>query len=696
MIFYDVIANIKDVEIGIESNKNGNSRDIEDDLPFGGSDDIKKLGKSELGEMNEQLGFECGLEGNISVCIYGGKENIVELFMGCKLENVSLDACTDYVAAYIKGFTGASDVEVKVKKELRAKDVIALEKRADSLHITNYSGRVYGEIGIDYFTNYQFKVRELLYSKKLSKKAVLKEADRIMADDSLIEEIERIYSNKSSKEFKGHPVHYKITASEDEAAKAVIDVLIPALKSNNRLLGQRVTWISNIRDGCYDEDDMRNLFENSQGETIVIEMRGDEEERGNYASAYRQVIKYFRDLVNRYKLNTLCIFVENTKEPGFSKFLVGDVQDDLSLIEIKDGRGSKEKATNYLISLAKEDKYTITSDEANELLPNKNIYTVSDVCGVYKKWFSDALKNTFYTQYKDCDVLKVQYTNEEIDPLKELNEMVGLTEVKELVDEILDSAIAQKMRDKMGLKTTKSSMHMIFTGNPGSAKTTVARLVGQILKKVGVLESGQFVECGRNDLVGAYVGWTAKAVVKKFREARGGILFIDEAYSLVDDRDGSFGDEAINTIVQQMENHRDDVIVIFAGYPEKMKKFLEKNEGLRSRIAFHLNFKDYNPQEMLDIMHLMVKNKGYRLDSDVDAKCLGIFAEACEHEEFGNGRYARNLLEQAIMRQGKRVVSENKGKRLTKRALTTLKACDFEVNAGNQYKEARNPFGFAV
>lgn len=696
MIFYDVIANIKDVEIGVELSKSANSGNIEGNLPFGGTEDIKKIGKPELGDMNEQLGFECGLEGNISVCIYGGKENTIELFMGCKLENVSLEECMVYVSTYIKECTGAKNIEVKIKKELRAKDVIALEKRADSLHITNYSGRVYGEIGLDYFTNYQFKVRELIYSKKLNKKAVLKEADKIMADESFIEEIERIYSSKSSRDFKGHPVHYKITASEDEAAKAIIDVLIPALKSNNRLLGQRVTWISNIRDACYDEDDLKNIFENSQGETIVIEMRGDEEERGNYASAYRRVIKYFKDLVNRYKLNTLFIFVENTKEPGFSKVLVGDVQDDLSLIEIKDGRGSKEKAVNYLISLAKEDKYTISAGEADELLPSKNAYTVSDVCGVYKKWFSDALKNTFYTQYKGCDVLKVQYTNEDLDPLKELHEMVGLTEVKELVDEILDSAIAQKMRDKMGLKSTKSSMHMIFTGNPGSAKTTVARLIGQILKKVGVLESGQFVECGRNDLVGAYVGWTAKEVVKKFKEARGGILFIDEAYSLVDDRDGSYGDEAINTIVQQMENHRDDVIVIFAGYPEKMKKFLDKNEGLRSRIAFHLDFKDYNAQEMLEIMHLMVKNKGYKLESDVDVKCLDIFTDACTHDEFGNGRYARNLLEQAIMRQGRRVISENKGKRLTKRALTTLKACDFEVSAGNQYKEARNRFGFAV
>lgn len=115
MIFYDVIANIKDVEIGIESNKRANSVDTEMDLPFG-AEDTKKLGKSELGDMNEQLGFECGLEGNISVCIYGGKENVIDLFMGCKLENVSLDECVDYVEGYIKEFTGASEVEEKLRR----------------------------------------------------------------------------------------------------------------------------------------------------------------------------------------------------------------------------------------------------------------------------------------------------------------------------------------------------------------------------------------------------------------------------------------------------------------------------------------------------------------------------------------------------------------------------------------------------
>ena len=162
------------------------------------------------------------------------------------------------------------------------------------------------------------------------------------------------------------------------------------------------------------------------------------------------------------------------------------------------------------------------------------------------------------------------------EPYDELQKMVGLENIKKLVDEIIDSARIQKLRSEMGMDSFKTSLHMVFTGNPGSAKTTVARLITQIFVKEGILSTGKYVECGRADLVGKYVGWTAKEVRKRFREAKGGVLFIDEAYSLVDGSN-SFGDEAINTIVQEMENHRDDVIVIFAGLTSERSRQLHRN-----------------------------------------------------------------------------------------------------------------------
>ena len=171
--------------------------------------------------------------------------------------------------------------------------------------------------------------------------------------------------------------------------------------------------------------------------------------------------------------------------------------------------------------------------------------------------------------------------------------MTGLNNVKSLADRILAFYRLEKKREKFGIESCDISRHMIFTGNPGCAKTTVARLIAEILSEEQILETGAFVECGRSDLVGRYVGWTAKCVKRKFREAKGGVLFIDEAYSLLDDSH-SFGDEAINTIVQEMENMRKEVIVIFAGYPVPMNDFLERNEGLNSRIAFHVSFDDYS------------------------------------------------------------------------------------------------------
>jgi AAA+ superfamily predicted ATPase len=235
---------------------------------------------------------------------------------------------------------------------------------------------------------------------------------------------------------------------------------------------------------------------------------------------------------------------------------------------------------------------------------------------------------------------------------------------------------------------------MVFTGNPGSAKTTVARLLAEIMNKEGILRTGEFIECGRADLVGEYVGQTAPKVKNHFRLATGGILFIDEAYSLVEHWEGSYGDEAISTIVQEMENRRNNVIVIFAGYPDKMKNFLSKNEGLRSRIAFHVDFPNYNADELLQILQLMAKNKGFELNTEIEDKCREIFSKVCNKEDFGNGRFVRNLFEQALMKQSQRIIIENDGKEIGREELLKLKVEDFEVNVVSQYSDNKGCIGF--
>ena len=307
-----------------------------------------------------------------------------------------------------------------------------------------------------------------------------------------------------------------------------------------------------------------------------------------------------------------------------------------------------------------------------------------------------ALQNHVYTAYQGC-LHKTAKPKETIDHYAKLQRMVGLTEIKRVIDTILADFQMKKLRQDAGLKTESRSLHMLFTGNPGSAKTTCARLLAGILKDRGLLAGGKFVECGRSDLVGQYVGWTAKIVKEKFRNARGGVLFIDEAYAL--NSNDKFGPEAINTIVQEMENHRDDVIVIFAGYPEPMEDFLQANEGLRSRIAFHLDFPDYNAEEMTEIFTLMLNEQGYTCSADLLEKARNLFSEAVKHTEFGNGRFARNLLEQTVMKQSARLIRLNEGtdspsQPLHRKDLITLIADDLALESVTNYRVEKPAIGF--
>ena len=228
------------------------------------------------------------------------------------------------------------------------------------------------------------------------------------------------------------------------------------------------------------------------------------------------------------------------------------------------------------------------------------------------------------------------------------------------------------------MKNDHPAMHMIFTGNPGTAKTTVARLFARIMKENNLLSKGNLIEVGRGDLVGKYVGWTAPTIQKKFKEAQGSVLFIDEAYSLVDDRDGSFGDEAINTIVQEMENHRNDVVVIFAGYPDKMESFLQKNPGLRSRIAYHVPFSDYDTESLCEIAKLIAKQKGLKFTKEAFEKLYGLFDAARTGSDFGNGRFVRNVIEKAKMAQATRLLTMDFDS-VGSKDITTITSEDIEL-----------------
>jgi len=259
--------------------------------------------------------------------------------------------------------------------------------------------------------------------------------------------------------------------------------------------------------------------------------------------------------------------------------------------------------------------------------------------------------------------------------MKELNNLVGLKKVKKLIKEYISYLKVQELREKYKLKNQSVVMHMIFKGNPGTGKTTVARIIGKIFNEIGFLEQGEMIEAERADLVGEYIGHTAQKTKKLVEKAIGGVLFIDEAYALARGGKRDFGKEAIDTLVKAMEDHRENLIIILAGYNREMEFFLEQNPGLRSRISIHLNFPDYSVEQLVKISELMYKEREYILSENSKHYIHRIIGEIKEKEEknSGNARTVRNLVEKSIRKHARRIVKKNN---LTRRDLMTIKIED--------------------
>ena len=242
--------------------------------------------------------------------------------------------------------------------------------------------------------------------------------------------------------------------------------------------------------------------------------------------------------------------------------------------------------------------------------------------------------------------------------MEELNELIGLTTVKHDVEELVGLAKVMKMRQEKGMKSVPVSLHLVFSGNPGTGKTTVARILAKLYKEIGILREGQLIETDRSGLVAGYVGQTAIKTQKKIEEAMGGVLFIDEAYTL-NQKDENFGQEAIDTILKAMEDHRDEFIVIVAGYTELMKAFVESNPGLKSRFNKFFEFPDYTVDELQQIFDLQCSKYQYKMTEDAEKAVREeiIKLEAAKGENFANAREVRNLFEKIITNQAARVAN---------------------------------------
>lgn len=241
--------------------------------------------------------------------------------------------------------------------------------------------------------------------------------------------------------------------------------------------------------------------------------------------------------------------------------------------------------------------------------------------------------------------------------LGELDQLIGLSSVKKLVKEIQAFVEIQKLRQKEKLIYEPMVLHMIFKGNPGTGKTTVARIIGRLFKEIGVLPKGHLIEVERADLVGEYIGHTAAKTRDQIKKALGGVLFIDEAYSLARGGEKDFGKESIDSMVASMENNKDNLIIILAGYQGEMDCFLESNPGLRSRFPIHITFPDYSLDELMEIADLMLKQRQYVLAPLAREELNKILQNLTrKHEHSGNARLVRNLIERAMRHQAVRLV----------------------------------------
>lgn len=358
--------------------------------------------------------------------------------------------------------------------------------------------------------------------------------------------------------------------------------------------------------------------------------------------------------------NCLSFIISGLIEYAESNYLIVEKHPDNS--SMVTGKKLETYLQNDFLAAADDKKQnavpteTVSENPApiNITLNTINLTTQNETAETNENLVSNEEDNTAVTNPQESD----EDTFESL--LAELDGLVGLENVKRDVHSLMNFIKVTKIREKRGMKVPTISYHLVFTGNPGTGKTTVARLVAKLYYHMGILPQGQLVETDRSALVAGYLGQTAIKTQKVIQQAMGGVLFIDEAYSLAGDEQDSYGKEAIETILKSMEDHRDELVVIVAGYTDLMHRFIESNPGLSSRFSKYFEFPDYTGDELIAIFRRFCTKNGYSLDDSASVMLKNRFDELYEKRDkhFGNARTARNIFEKAINAQADRIASQ--------------------------------------
>lgn len=457
-------------------------------------------------------------------------------------------------------------------------------------------------------------------------------------------ELNRIYSTTTSS-FMGHPIHYHIKSEKVEDAETVVKSLITNLIKQKRILSNRLVKVR-VNPRLKSSIDLSIALGQhmASGGSILFNLSSD---------LNTNEIKNILDQVS-----LMCLSINNTQHEVLYFFYTNENTEFFELmnkyLQIKTIT-IKPECLDYINSkeyLAKRfAESTLDLNRIEYILNEDKFYTLSQLDDFLSKEIKNNLVLSLYPKYKDFYEFKKDHLNTPVEynnsGLKKLNELIGLKKVKQKIIEIVNANKNSKLFSN-DFNISSFSNHMVFTGNPGTAKTTVARLLGQILKEHEILSVGDFYEVSRSDLIERYVGWTSKNVREVFQKAKGSVLFIDEAYSIMDNRSYGYGDEAISTILQEMENYRDDIVVIFAGYPKEMDQFINSNPGLKSRIKHFIQFDDYSVSELIKIASYISKQFNSTLTQDGLFLLTKYLVNTMHGSNFGNAREVRNIIEQAI------------------------------------------------